>query len=126
MVAGSVGVRRNGNNEAIVVGRRYVSEMVVSTERPRGTVSTLLFLERVRRAAAAEVQLLNVRRHILVCVCETARLHNSTSSISELSLAANSDPLVHRLSGSRGDKNLSHYFRIISAYFFRPNARLTH
>lgn len=35
MVVG-VGVRRNRNNEAIVAGRRYVPEMVVSTEQPRG------------------------------------------------------------------------------------------
>lgn len=37
---GSVGVRRNRNNEAIAAGRRYVPEMVVSTEQPRGFVDS--------------------------------------------------------------------------------------
>lgn len=48
--------RRNRNNEAIVAVdtyRRYVPEMVVSTEQPQGPSLTLLFLK--RRAAAAEV-----------------------------------------------------------------------
>lgn len=40
MVVGSVGVRRNRNNEAIAAGRRYVPEMVVSTEQPRGFVDS--------------------------------------------------------------------------------------
>lgn len=40
LVVESVGVRRNRNNEAIVAGRRYVPEMVVSTEQPRGFVDS--------------------------------------------------------------------------------------
>lgn len=53
MVVGSVGVRRNRNNEAIVAGRRYVPEMVVSTEQPRGLADSRV--SSARRATAAEV-----------------------------------------------------------------------
>ena len=48
MVVGSVGIGRNRNNEAIVVGRRdrYVLEMVVSLLNSLEASSTLAFLER--------------------------------------------------------------------------------
>jgi len=65
MVVGSVGVRHNRNNEAIVAGRRYVPEMVVSTEQPRGLVDSRVSW--ARRTTAAEVHALE--RKEMSCVC---------------------------------------------------------
>lgn len=110
--------RRNRNNEAIVAVdtyRRYVPEMVVSTEQPQGPSLTLLFLK--RRAAAAEVCTYTVlvrscKEMPCLCVCPCATdiscLHKGTSGISELTLAGEFRSFVYCPALlDRGDKNPS-------------------
>lgn len=77
MVVGSVGVRRNRNNEAIAAGGRYVPEMVVSTEQPRGSVDSRVSW--ARGATTTEVRTCSRARGDVVCPRVYVRVRGDVS-----------------------------------------------